>query len=262
MGGRRIPDRLLQSLVFVRRIVTADELAARYAASIDPIYDEEDNLACLDYYYRRLKRLLETRLPRKGRLLDLGCASGRFLDLMQGWECYGAEIVPAYVEIAQKRHGDRILAGAFEDYPIQSSFFDAITLQDVFDHMPQPLGVLRQCHAMLRPGGLLVIKVHNISCLYARITGRKFYALVPPSHLFYYNRRTLKLALEATGFHVREARFIGHLLRLQTVFFRLSRGNPRAPSYRIYRRIAGSWLGNLRLRKNLHDIITVVAQRD
>jgi SAM-dependent methyltransferase len=192
----------------------------------------------------------------------VGCAAGRFLDLMNGWECYGSEIVPAYVEIARKRHGNRIFAGAFEEYPVRDGFFDAITLQDVFDHMREPVAALGQCRAMLKPGGLLVIKVHNISCLYAKIAGSHFYALVPPSHLFYYNKRTLKLALENNGFRMLDAKFIAHLLKLQTVFLRLSRNDKHSAAYKTYHSLAGSWLGNLKVRKNLHDVITVVATRD
>lgn len=78
------------------------------------------------------------------------------------------------------------------------------------------MGVLAKCHRALKPGGLIVIKVHNISCLYAKLTGPNFYALIPPSHLFYYNRQTLDLALGKAGFCTLETRYIGHLLRVAT----------------------------------------------
>src|SRR5205814_8631925 len=184
------------SLLFVQKRVTEDELAEHYKTGTDPTYDEEDNLDCLNYYYRRLRNVIETNYSQPGRILDVGCAAGGFLDTMSGWECYGNEIVASYIELARKRYGERIFAGSFEEYPIRNAYFDVITLQDVFDHMRAPIVTLRQCHAMLKPKGLLVIKVHNISCLYAKMTGRRFYALLPPSHLFYYNKRTLKLALE------------------------------------------------------------------
>jgi len=250
------------SLVFVQTIVTPDELAEHYTSGSDPTYDETDNLDCLSYYYRRLRGLIETVRPEPGRLLDVGCAAGSFLDVMNGWECYGNEIVESYIQIARRSHGDRIFAGSFEEYPIQHAYFDVITLQDVLDHMRDPIAPLRQCHALLKPNGLLVIKVHNISCLYARIAGKHFYAIIPPSHLFYYNKRTLKMLLETTGFRLLDTKFIAHLLKVQTVLFRLSRNNPQTAAYRMYRRIAGSWMGGLKLRKNLRDVITVLAIRE
>jgi hypothetical protein len=112
---------------------------------------------------------------------------------------------------------------------------------------------------MLKEGGLLVIKVHNISCLYARLTGAGFYAIIPPSHLFYYDRRTLTLAASKSGFEVVETKFIAHLLRLSTVFMRLSRGDKKSLFYRIYLALANRSVGKIKIRKNLHDIITLFA---
>src|SRR5579864_2982585 len=73
------------SLLFVQKIVNPDELAEHYTSGSDPTYDEKDNLDCLSYYYRRLRQLIETVRPEPGRLLDVGCAAGSFLDVMNGW---------------------------------------------------------------------------------------------------------------------------------------------------------------------------------
>jgi len=258
VGGYTIARCQGCTLVFVQDILTGEQLAAHYASGSDPVYSD-DNRECLDYYYLELRKRIEERIPRPGRIFDVGCSGGWFLEAMKGWECYGCEIAPADAAVARQRFGDRIFTGTLEDYPGADGFFDAITLQDVFDHCPAPLAVLEKCHRMLKDGGLLVIKVHNISCLYARIAGAGFYAIMPPSHLFYYDRRTLELAAAKSGFEVVEARFIAHLLRVSTVFLRLSRGNPKSPFYRIYSALEGRWLGRIKLRKNLHDIITVFA---
>ena len=117
------------------------------------------------------------------------------------------------------------MTGSFEDYPLREGYFDVVTLQDVFDHFRDPLPALEKCRRLLKQGGLIVIKVHNISCLYAKLTGRHFYAVIPPSHLFYYDGRTLAHTLSKAGFRVVNSRFIGHLLKLKTVFWRLSRSN-------------------------------------
>ena len=246
------------SLVFVRNKVTAEELAAHYAVSRDEAYDDT-NAECLNYYYQLLGDLLRRRFPQPGRILDVGCSRGWFLDVMNGWECHGNEIVPADAAAARERHGEGIFTGSLEDYPRRENYFDVITMQDVFDHFRDPLPALEKCRHMLRAGGLVVIKVHNISCLYAKLTGSHFYALVPPSHLFYYDRRTLTRALSEGGFQVVDSKFIGHLLKVKTVFWRLSRGNTSSLTYRIYKLLDGTGLGELKFRKNLHDIITVLA---
>jgi 2-polyprenyl-3-methyl-5-hydroxy-6-metoxy-1,4-benzoquinol methylase len=204
-----------------------------------------------------LRKRIDATVSQPGKIFDVGCSGGWFLEVMKGWECYGCEIAPAYAEMARRRFGDRIFTGTLEDYPSADDYFDVITLQDVLDHCPEPLPVLAKCRRMLKEGGLLVIKVHNISCLYAKLTGAGFYAIIPPSHLFYYDRRTLALAAAKAGFEVVETKFIAHLLRISTVFMRLSRGNRKSLFYRIYSALADRSLGRITIRKNLHDIITV-----
>jgi 2-polyprenyl-3-methyl-5-hydroxy-6-metoxy-1,4-benzoquinol methylase len=246
------------SLVFVQERITAEDLQAHYAIQGDSAYDP-DNVECLNFYYTRLRQLIERRYPNPGKLLDVGCSGGWFLDVMRGWDCHGNEIVESDAEIARRRYGDAIVSGSFEDYPLREDYFDVITLQDVFDHIPEPVPALQKCHRMLKPGGLIVIKVHNISCLYAKLSGKSFYAIIPPSHLFYYNKHTLTRVLSSAGFETVEARFIGHLLKVRTVFSRLSRGNADSLAFRLSTGLAGSWVGELKFRKNLHDIITVLA---
>jgi len=249
------------SLVFVQNLPTPAVLDTHYSVAGDEAYTD-DNRDCLNYYYEKLRTLIESRFPRRGRVLDVGCSRAWFLDAMSGWECHGNEIVPADAAIARQRHGDNIVAGRFEDYPLRERFFDVITLQDVFDHFPDPVAVLEKCRKMLRSGGGIAIKVHNISCLYAKLSGRSFYAIIPPSHLFYYDESTLSRMLNDAGFKTVETRFIGHLIKINTVFARLSKNNPDSLLYRLAMTLDGSAIGNVKFRKNLHDIITVIAVKD
>jgi 2-polyprenyl-3-methyl-5-hydroxy-6-metoxy-1,4-benzoquinol methylase len=248
------------SLVFVENIVTPEELNAHYSVP-DGSYGE-DNTDCLTYYYEILRGLLESRCPQKGAILDIGCSAGWFLDVMKGWECHGNEISPAYAKIAQERFGDRIVNSLFEDYPLRENYFDVITLQDVFDHLRDPVAMLEKCQAMLKPGGIIVIKVHNISCLYAKLTGPKFYAVQPPSHLFYYDKSTLDRLLGKAGFQLVDAKFIPHTLRVWIAFHRLAATNRNSPFYAIAQRLRTTWLGQIKIKKNLHDIITVIAVKN
>ena len=248
------------SLVFVENIVTPEELNAHYSAW-DSSYDE-NNTDCLTYYYEILRGLIESRCPQPGKILDIGCSAGQFLEVMKGWECHGNEISEAFSSIAQQRFGGRVVTGLFEDYPLREEYFDVITLQDVFDHLRDPIAILNKCNAMLKPGGLIVIKVHNISCLYAKMMGSRFYAVMPPTHLFYYNKATLELVLGKTGFQMVDSRFVAHLLRIRIIFYRLSRGDRQSLFFRLSQWLEASALGEAKIRKNLHDIITVMAVKN
>ena len=259
VNGYTITRCLSCRLVFVREQVTIPELIAYYSQSdgADFIYADPENVKNLNHYFEKLRSLLESRMAR-GRILDVGCSAGYFLDVMDGWERHGIEIPSQWAEMARKKYGDDIHVGTLEDSRYPAEFFDVITLQDTFDHLVDPLESLELCRRILKPGGRIVIKVHNIECLYARLSGRRFYAIIPPSHLFYYSKDTLKLALEKSGYTMEVSTFIGHTLFLKTIPYRLSRSNQKSLLYRIYQLLDKSPLGNIRVPKNLHDIITVV----
>lgn len=248
-------------VVFVANKMTPETLAGYYeSAASDEFVYTSDNVTYLNHYYSVLKKEI-TCLTGKasGKILDVGCSAGYFLDLMEGWERYGIEISPREAEIARKKYGDSIFTGIIEDYAGREGFFDVIALQDVLDHCIDPIKVMQACHQMLKPGGLIIVKVHDISCLYARITGRNFYAILPPFHLFYFSRSPLAWMLDRTGFHKPTFRHIGQVIQLKTVFYRLSRGGKHGLWYRIYGALAGTKVGRLPIPKNLHDIITVFA---
>jgi 2-polyprenyl-3-methyl-5-hydroxy-6-metoxy-1,4-benzoquinol methylase len=263
VNGYTITRCLSCRLVFVREEITTPELIEYYRQSDgeDFVYADPENVKNLNYYFHRLRHLLEQLTPQ-GRILDVGCSAGYFLNVMDGWERYGIEIPSMWAEMARQTYGDRIHVGTLEDSHYPAEFFDVITLQDTFDHLVDPLESLGICRRILKLGGRIVIKVHNIECLYARLSGRRFYAIIPPSHLFYYSKATLKLALEKSGYALEVSTFIGHTLFLKTIPYRLSRSNQKSLFYKAYQLLDKSPLGNITVPKNLHDIITVVGVKN
>ncbi|HBA59513.1 MAG TPA: hypothetical protein DCZ92_01560 [Elusimicrobia bacterium] len=248
--------------VFVREILNVDYLAGIYQEQEGNRFYEEDNKDCLNYYNELVKKEVDAAKPGKGKILDIGCSSGLFLELMEGWERHGIEVSEEFGAAAKARIGENIFIGTFEQYPAKANYFDVITLFDVFDHFLDPGENLRRCRGMLKPGGLIVIKVHNISCLFAKASGAGFYAMVPPVHLFYFNRESLRHILEKNGFTFLKAKFIGHLMRLATIFFRLCKEDKKSFLYRLYEFFSRGPLKDIKIRKNLHDIITVFAVKN
>lgn len=253
-------------LLFVKEQCSQEELDFNYrageivTAKEDGIYLDQENSKNLEYYYGNLRSLI-LKNSSAGKILDIGCNAGQFLDEIQGFERYGIDRSPSHGNIAKKKYGENIFIGTFEDYPAPNFLFDCITLQDVLDHIVNPLEALKKCNRLLKPGGILVIKVHDMSSLCARIMGRKFYAFIPPTHLFYFNRTALAMALEKASFDITFFKHLGHLMFLSSVFYRLSRGRRDSVFFKLYKLIDGTWLGHRKIYKNLHDIVTVFAKK-
>lgn len=249
---------------FVKQILTNEEIKKYYSKikkTTDHTYADE-NIENLNYYYFKLKDKIEKLCPKKGKILDIGCSSGYFLDVMDGWECFGVEISTKYAKIAQEKYGCNIFEGSIEDYENQEEFFDVITMQDSFDHMLNPLKVIQKCKKLLKHKGFLVIKAHNVNCLYAKLSGSNFYAFVPPEHLFYYDKDSISYILNNNDFKMLSFGFIPHQFQMKTIFLRLSRDISTHPLYKIYEKIRNIWLGNVKFKKDLHDIFTVFAQKN
>jgi len=109
---------------------------------------------------------------------------------------------------------------------------------------------------------LIVVKVHNISCLLSRLTKKNFYAICPPGHLFYFNDKTLRIAMEKAGFRAVDTRFIGNKISLKTIPYRLAHGNKDSIFHKVFTLLDRTRLGDISFRKNLFDIITVLGIKE
>jgi 2-polyprenyl-3-methyl-5-hydroxy-6-metoxy-1,4-benzoquinol methylase len=106
-----------------------------------------------------LRHLLNHRLP-PARVLEIGCAHGGYLSLLTwaGFQTVGTEMSPQVVQFARDTFGVAVLCGTIEQQKLPPASFDVIVLNDVLEHLPDPLGTLRHCVPLLSPGGFFVIQ--------------------------------------------------------------------------------------------------------
>jgi 2-polyprenyl-3-methyl-5-hydroxy-6-metoxy-1,4-benzoquinol methylase len=114
---------------------------------------------------RRLRQLTRN-VSEDGRLLDVGCAAGAFLDVVRR-ECpnirvlEGLEISESAAVVA-KRKGYRVQIATVDDAKLESEFYDVICLQQVIEHVHDPRAVLCKLRKSLKPGGLLILETPNL----------------------------------------------------------------------------------------------------
>lgn len=186
---------------FSRLRPSEDQLAEWYGAMDTTSYEAEHLGRAKSA--QRLMRFVDRVTSRPGRVLDIGCASGAFLKLalQAGWQAAGVEPSSVLAEAATRTTEGRadIQCCTFRDARFAPGSFDAITLWDVLEHVPDPLAFARACRDLLKLDGVLFVNVPAIDSRVARLLGKRW-PLLLPEHLNYFTRRSLERCARAGGF--------------------------------------------------------------
>lgn len=139
----------------------------------------------------------------EGRLLDVGCASGKDLEpfIETGWIVTGVEFNPDAASVTQRRYGIQVLAGEFEQVSFGEARFDVLRFSHTLEHLPSPKRALEKAYRLLQPGGLLWIEVPNAASADRWLFGTQWFCWDLPRHLYHFTPRTMTRLLASTGFH-------------------------------------------------------------
>jgi SAM-dependent methyltransferase len=144
------------------------------------------------------------RILTPGRILDIGCGNGNFLECAgsRGWETYGIDINPASFEPCS-RHG-KIIIGNIENAEFENNFFDAVFSSSTFYYITRPIEFLREIKRILKPGGLAVITgIPNFNSLDTLIKFTSMTGPYPPEQVsFYFRSKDLRKAVFASGMNI------------------------------------------------------------
>lgn len=160
-------------------------------------YFEEKGLEQTHNAHRRLK-IIEKMMPQKGRLLDIGCAAGFFLNVARerGWLPFGLELSDTAADFARTRFELDVVTGSFEHSYLPKQCYDVITAWDVIEHVLKPRIFIEKAYSLLKNNGLLVLGTPNVGSLAYKFRKNHWYHFKPPEHIFYYDPKTLKLLLK------------------------------------------------------------------
>ncbi|HCD38381.1 MAG TPA: hypothetical protein DEQ77_06625 [Candidatus Omnitrophica bacterium] len=152
------------------------------------------------------------RYKEHGRLLDIGCAGGRFLLNARnaGFEVYGIEPNKKMADFAVTKLGLKVSCGKLSELNTQSGSFDIIHLSDVLEHLPEIRNTMEIIKGLLAKNGIVVIQqpmLYNNSFFNALLQINMLlksdrYAPNPPAHLWEFNHATLPRFLNKSGFEI------------------------------------------------------------
>lgn len=155
-----------------------------------------------------IARQIAARLPEGGRLLDIGCADGKFFNTMRQetnkWQFYGAEPDATWDGLDYK--GAQVIFRPLRQCSFQDEEFDVVSILDALYYLPDPDKELAEIGRILKPGGLLVFDTAGLAYLQLRglvgtivdLDRTRTFAAYP----FYYSIPSVQALLTKTGFIV------------------------------------------------------------
>jgi SAM-dependent methyltransferase len=136
-------------------------------------------------------------------LIDVGCGNGKLLELTRqtGWTATGIDPSGETAGMGQQG-GIEIRRASWPLPDIPGNSADAVVFLNVLDHLPDPFASLQAAWRVLRPGGVLYLRVPNGPFHVRLLTGRwgRMLSALPVFHLYGFGRNSLNHFLARTGF--------------------------------------------------------------
>lgn len=193
-------------------------------------------------------------------LFEIGCAYGFFLDEVKNEvrKASGIDVSADAVSYARAKMGVDAECGDYLTKDLGGQV-DVVAIWDTIEHLKRPDLFIGKAALDLKAGGLVAITTGDIGSLNARLRGKGWRMIHPPTHMHYFSIPTLSKLLERNGFEVVHASHPGNSRRIRSIFYFLFALKMKKPE--IYNMLAKLPLAGTRVTINLFDIMFVVGRK-
>ncbi|MEO6883678.1 MAG: class I SAM-dependent methyltransferase [Bacteroidia bacterium] len=191
------------SFVYVNPRVSNEDLPKLYSEN----YFNNSQYGYLEYeatahlrkknFERWFKDISPFLTVEKGNVLDIGCASGYFLETLRtkGWDVQGIELDTAMIEVLNKKNIP-VYTNTFNTFQTDKKYH-LITLFDVLEHLPDTDKTFEKLASMLHPEGIIALITPDISSLQHSIFRKRWFQFKPQEHIHYFSPKTLQKSIES-----------------------------------------------------------------
>lgn len=214
------------------------------------------------YIVRNMKKFLSRVRSFKpsGKLLDVGCAMGFFVELAlsAGYDAYGFDPSEYATSKAKKLLGKRIKIGTIQSIKYKPKSFDVITLFDVFEHLGDPRQDLLRLKGFLKDDGIIVIATGDSDSYAAKVLKRRWTFFIPPQHLFFFNRKNIDNLFRSISLAPLLWFRIGKWLSLRYILHLARTTGESKLAQKMYGLIHRNGIGRSPLYLPMHDNMVVI----
>lgn len=199
--------------------IDSDLIVAEYIpdeAELERLYEEDyffgqeyfdylaDRPALEKNFAKRIKALKKAgALGKDKTLVEVGCAYGYFMNMVkdQVGSVSGYDVAPDGIKYAKEEFGLSASTDNFltEDFPEK---VDVVAMWDVIEHVSEPDAFVKKSAEILKKGGVLTLTTGDIGTLLPRMRGGKWRMIHPPTHIYYFNKKSMTALLDKLGFDI------------------------------------------------------------
>jgi 2-polyprenyl-3-methyl-5-hydroxy-6-metoxy-1,4-benzoquinol methylase len=152
---------------------------------------------------KRSLKLISKYVLTNSSVLDIGCGRGYLLDeaKIYNWRLEGFDYSLTCVKYAKNKLNLNVTNGDINK-DIYRRKYDLIILNQVLEHLDNPIGVLKRCNLLLKKNGIIYIATPNVNSWLAKVYQKKYEYFIPPEHIGYYDQYSLKNVLLKTNFKI------------------------------------------------------------
>lgn len=148
-------------------------------------------------------------IPQKVKVLDIGCGFGESLGYHQARDCevYGVEADSNIQKVIDK-FGFNVKIGLFDSKDYKNNFFDYITMDQVIEHLTNPIEILKGMKTVLKDDGYIVLSTPNANGWGARFFGKRWINWHTPYHLQFFSKKSLVNMVDELGLEIENIKTI------------------------------------------------------
>ena len=196
------------------------------------------------------------------KLLEIGSAYGFFLNIVKNKfrELEGYEINKDAVNYAKKKFQINIFNDNFLDKKFNNTKFDVCCLFDVIEHLNDPDQYIKKISENSSKNSFIFITTGDINSVLARILGKNWRLIHPPSHIHYFSKRSIEKLLKNNGYEIISNTYLGYYRNLS---FILNKLNFIKNNFNWLIKIIDYFnLSKFDIYINVYDIMLVVAKKN
>ena len=150
--------------------------------------------------YKGYMCIAKLNIHKRGRILDVGCGTGEWLNSLHDIGYKNLYGVDKYAPRKNYIRGVKFVRG--DVFKITKSKFDLITLHHSFEHMDNPGEVLKYLNILIKKKGTIVIRIPVMESEAWQKYKENWYQIDAPRHFFLYTERALRMLCDQTGLEI------------------------------------------------------------